>query len=64
MIEAGEISGSLNNALERLADHFERENELLNKVKSATTYPIILSITAILVVIFVVTMFFRICKLV
>ena len=55
MIEAGEISGSLNNALERLADHFERENELLNKVKSATTYPIILSITAILVVIFVVT---------
>jgi type IV pilus assembly protein PilC len=55
MIEAGEISGSLNKALERLADHFERENELMNKVKSATTYPIILSITAILVVIFVVT---------
>lgn len=55
MIEAGEISGSLNNALKQLADHFERENELMNKVKSATTYPIILSITAIFVVIFVVT---------
>lgn len=55
MIEAGEISGSLNKALERLADHFERENELMNKVKSATTYPIVLSITSILVVIFVVT---------
>jgi len=55
MVEAGEISGSLHNALERLAEHFERENELINKIKTATTYPIILSITAVLVVIFVVT---------
>ena len=55
MLEAGELSGSLNEALERMAEHFERENELISKVKSATTYPIILSITAIIVVIFVVT---------
>ncbi|MGB4461628.1 MAG: type II secretion system F family protein [Tepidanaerobacteraceae bacterium] len=55
MVEAGEISGSLNNALERLAEHFERENDIINKVKSATTYPIILSSTAIVVVILIVT---------
>ena len=55
MLEAGELSGSLNEALERMAEHFERENELISKVKSATTYPIILSITAVIVVIFVVT---------
>lgn len=55
MVEAGEISGSLNNALERLAEHFKRENDIINKVKSATTYPIILSSTAIVVVILIVT---------
>ena len=52
MVEAGEISGSLNTTLNRLAVHYEKENTLINKVKSAITYPIILSITAVAVVIF------------
>jgi len=55
MVEAGEISGSLNTTLERLALHYEQENTLINKVKSAITYPIILSITAVAVVIFLAT---------
>ncbi len=55
MVEAGEISGSLNTTLERLAVHYEQENALINKVKSAITYPIILSITAVAVVIFLTT---------
>ncbi len=55
MVEAGEISGSLNTTLERLAVHYEKENTLINKVRSAITYPIILSITAVAVVIFLAT---------
>ncbi len=52
MIEAGEISGTLDLSLERLATHFEREYKLAKKVKSAMTYPIVVSIIAVLVVVF------------
>lgn len=55
MVEAGEISGTLNVVLDRLASYFEREKELINKFKSATTYPIILSLVTASVVIFLVT---------
>ncbi|MDN5317748.1 MAG: type pilus assembly protein PilC, partial [Thermoanaerobacterium sp.] len=55
MIEAGEVSGTLDNVLNEMADHFEKENNLIQKVKSALAYPMIVSIVAILVVIFLVT---------
>lgn len=51
MVAAGEASGSLDTVMGRLSDHYAKENRLNNKIKSATTYPIILSIMALVVVI-------------
>ena len=52
MVEAGEFSGNLDLIMERMAVHFEKENKLENKIKSALTYPIVLSVISIAVVIF------------
>ena len=61
MIEAGEASGTLDLSLQRLAIQFDKENRLRDKVKSATTYPMIVGGFAIIMVtamiIFVVPMF-------
>ncbi|MBZ4647081.1 MAG: Type secretion system protein, partial [Clostridia bacterium] len=50
MVEAGEVSGSLDVALERMAVHFEKENKINQKVKGAMTYPIIVAIIATIVI--------------
>lgn len=55
MVEAGEASGALEDNLAKMADHFENENKLNNKVKGAMTYPIVLGIVAIAVVLFLIT---------
>ena len=52
LIEAGELSGTLDLSLERLAVHFEKEYKIAKKIKSAMMYPTIISIVALLVVIF------------
>lgn len=52
MIEAGEVSGNLDDILERMAEHFEKENKLENKIKSAMIYPMVLIVVSITVVIF------------
>jgi len=44
MIELGEKSGSLTNILNQIADTLEKEIEIKAKVKAALTYPIILSL--------------------
>ena len=54
MIEAGEVSGTLDLSLRRLATHFEKEVAINKKVKSAVRYPIIVAIAAVLVVILMV----------
>ena len=51
MIEAGEVSGNLEIALNRMASHFEKEFKLKQSVKKATTYPIVVSIISTGVVI-------------
>jgi len=52
MVETGEVSGSIDMVIERLAVHYEK-NEIINKkIKSALVYPIILSIVAFIVVTF------------
>ncbi|NLI11367.1 MAG: type II secretion system F family protein [Peptococcaceae bacterium] len=43
MILAGEVSGTLDQALGRLATHFEKEHQLREKVKSAMTYPLVVA---------------------
>lgn len=52
MINAGEVSGTLEDSLEVMAIHFEKAHRLQQKVKSAMTYPIVVSVVAIIVVIF------------
>lgn len=40
MVRAGETGGVLDEVLNRVADHFEQEQALRGKIKSAMTYPI------------------------
>ena len=51
MVAAGEASGSLEIALVRMADHFEKDNRMQAQIKSAMTYPVIVLIVAVAVVI-------------
>ena len=55
MILAGEAGGTLDASMNRMADHFDKEMKLSNKIKAALVYPIILSVLAISVVLVLVT---------
>ncbi len=55
MVEAGEVSGNLDIIMDRMANHYEKEFKINNKIKGAMVYPIILSIVAIGVVVFLIT---------
>lgn len=55
MVEAGEASGSLETAMERMAIQFEKDNHIKSLVKKALTYPAILIVVLILVVIVILT---------
>ncbi|GAB6137121.1 type II secretion system F family protein [Halanaerobaculum tunisiense] len=55
MVKAGEAGGILDNTLEEMADHFEREREIQQKVTSALVYPAVISLLSINVVFFLVT---------
>ncbi len=63
MVEAGEVSGKLDTIMDRMASHFEKENRIRTKIKSALIYPIVLAVVAVLIVIFLLTfimpMFFQ-----
>jgi general secretion pathway protein F len=50
MVAAGEASGTLENVLERLADFMERQARLKSKVVSALTYPVLLTLIAMVLV--------------
>lgn len=53
MCAAGEISGNIEVAFDRLATHFEKDDALKGKVKSALTYPIMVLVVAVIVIIVV-----------
>jgi type IV pilus assembly protein PilC len=55
MVETGEISGTLDKVMERMAIHYEKEYKLSQKVKNALVYPSIVAIVATAVVTFLVT---------
>lgn len=55
MVRAGEGSGQLDRVTDRLARHYDSEHRLNQQLKSALTYPIILGILAVAVVIILVT---------
>jgi general secretion pathway protein F len=52
MIKAGEASGALDEVLGRLVEHFERMQELKEKVVMALTYPLIVLFMGVLVLAF------------
>ncbi|MCQ6278268.1 type II secretion system F family protein [Bacillus sp. EB600] len=52
MVKAGEAGGNLDETLERLAVHFEKQHFTRQKIVSALTYPLAIGIMAIGVVIF------------
>lgn len=56
MVAAGESSGNLEICLDRLTEHFEKDNALSAKIKGAMTYPIVVFIVMIIVVIVVMVM--------
>ncbi|MRG87493.1 type II secretion system F family protein [Salinibacillus xinjiangensis] len=47
MVHAGEVSGSLEETLEEMADYFEKQQKTRQKVKSALTYPVVIGVLAL-----------------
>ena len=56
MLKAGETGGVLDAVLDKLSYHLEREQEFNSKLKSASIYPLFISIMAVLVVLLVITL--------
>ncbi|MFY9234613.1 MAG: type II secretion system F family protein [Fimbriimonadaceae bacterium] len=57
LIRAGEVGGVLEESLQRLSHFLEKDVELRRKVKAALTYPVLVLIAAIGIVIFLVAWF-------
>lgn len=53
MVAAGEMSGNLEICLDRLVEHFEKDNALSSKIKGAMTYPIVVLCVMVIVIIVV-----------
>ena len=51
MLRAGEASGAMVEVLRRLGEHYERDDNMRGKIKSALTYPVIVLIFGVLAVI-------------
>ncbi len=48
MVHAGELSSNLDQVMYTLSDYYDRESKLKGKLKSASIYPIILSVATVL----------------
>jgi len=55
MVRAGETGGIIGDVLDRIAEHYEKQDELQGKIKSALYYPVTIMVIAFLVVIFLLT---------
>ncbi len=55
LVAAGETSGTLDVALERIADQQEKDADMISKVRGALVYPIIVTVVIFAVVIFLLT---------
>lgn len=52
LVSAGEVSGTLDKALARIADQQEKDAEIIAKVRGAMVYPLIVSVVMMAVIIF------------
>ncbi len=50
MVEVGEVSGTLDIAMDKLSLHFEKENKTRQKIKTAMTYPTVIGCIALVMV--------------
>ncbi|MDW7740197.1 MAG: type II secretion system F family protein [Bacillota bacterium] len=50
MVEAGETSGKLDEVMDKMADHFEKQHDLEEKIRTATAYPVVITVISIVVV--------------
>ncbi|MDD2433408.1 MAG: type II secretion system F family protein [Clostridia bacterium] len=55
MVAAGEVSGTLDFVMRRMAEDYEKEYKMQKKVSGSMVYPILIIIVAIVAVIFIVT---------
>ncbi len=55
IVRVGETGGFLGAALDSIAENYRKEAELQNKIRSATTYPVIVLIVAVLGVLAMIT---------
>lgn len=55
LVEAGELGGNMEETLERLATHFEKQHYTQQKIKSALSYPLVVGLIALVAVIFLLT---------
>ncbi|SHM24442.1 type II secretion system F family protein [Halanaerobium congolense] len=55
LVKAGESGGVLDSILNKMADHYDRQDELNSMVRSALYYPAVILTVGIVVVIFLVT---------
>lgn len=53
MIRAGEISGNLDDVMDKLSSYYDKENKLKSKIISILIYPIILLITMLFLFLFI-----------
>lgn len=56
MVRAGEAGGSMDETLDRLADHYEKQHNTRQKIISALAYPVVVGIVAIGVVMLLLVM--------
>lgn len=61
MVKSGESSGKLSEALEYLADHLEKEYDLVSKIRGAMIYPAL--VLSVVVIVIALMMFFIIPSL-
>ncbi len=55
MVKAGEESGSVDEALKNTAEYYRSQYELINKVRSALAYPLLILVVGLLTLIFMFT---------
>ena len=56
LVKSGEASGALDTSLQRLAVQQEKDGALIDKLKNALVYPVIVSIVMVLVVVFMLVL--------
>lgn len=54
MVKVGEASGTMDAIMVRLADYYERDNRIRQKIKSAMTYPVILAVLTVAVIVLLI----------